>query len=148
MSESGGFLTHTKLSRFWACCTTQKSYSRFLKKTITTCTCTCKNTMTHKTNNNNKRSIELVINFIKFFHSKQKGDIQKTRTRISVYIVVQLNPWFTFSFLLFPTHYHTLPYPKTTKKKIWTKDKIEPQIFSSLLESLHIAQLWIGGTSI
>ena len=24
-------------------------------------------------------------------------------------------------------YYHTLPYPKTKEKKIWTKDKIEPQ---------------------
>ena len=24
-------------------------------------------------------------------------------------------------------YYHTLPYPKTKQKKIWTKDKIEPQ---------------------
>ena len=30
-------------------------------------------------------------------------------------------------FLLFQTHYHTLPYAKTKEKKILTKDKIEPQ---------------------
>ena len=30
-------------------------------------------------------------------------------------------------FPLFQTHYHTLQYPKTKEKKIWTKDKIEPQ---------------------
>ena len=28
-------------------------------------------------------------------------------------IVVQFYPWFKFYFLLFQTHYHTLPYPKT-----------------------------------
>ena len=28
-------------------------------------------------------------------------------------IVVQFYPWSKFSFLLFQTHYHTLPYPKT-----------------------------------
>ena len=39
--------------------------------------------------------------------------------------------WFNFilglKFLLFQTLYHTLPYPKTTKNKSETKDKIEPQ---------------------
>ena len=30
-----------------------------------------------------------------------------------VYVVVQFYPWFKFYFLLFPTHYCTLPYPKT-----------------------------------
>ena len=28
---------------------------------------------------------------------------------------------------MFQTHYHTLQYPETKEKKIWTKDKIEPQ---------------------
>ena len=28
-------------------------------------------------------------------------------------IVVQFYPWYKFCFLLFQTHYHTLPYPKT-----------------------------------
>ena len=34
------------------------------------------------------------------------------------YVVVQFYPWFKFSFLLFQTHYHILPYPKTKEKKI------------------------------
>ena len=28
-------------------------------------------------------------------------------------VVVQIYPWFKFYFLLFQSHYHTLPYPKT-----------------------------------
>ena len=42
-------------------------------------------------------------------------------------VVVQFYPWFKFYFLLFQTHYHTLPYPKTKENEISTKDKIEPQ---------------------
>ena len=41
--------------------------------------------------------------------------------------MVQFYPWFKFYFLLFQTHYHTLPYPKTKENEISTKDKIEPQ---------------------
>ena len=46
-----------------------------------------------------------------------------------VYVVVQFYPWFKFSFFSnsLSCYYHTLPYPKTKEKKIWTKDKIEPQ---------------------
>ena len=44
-----------------------------------------------------------------------------------VNIVVQFYHWFEFYFLLFQTHYHTLPYPKAKEKKISTEDKIEPQ---------------------
>ena len=33
------------------------------------------------------------------------------------YVVVQFYPWFNFFFLLFLTHYHTLPYPKTKENK-------------------------------
>ena len=47
---------------------------------------------------------------------------------VQVYVVVQFYPCFKFYFPLFQGHYHTLPYPKTTKiKKIQTKDKIELQ---------------------
>ena len=35
-----------------------------------------------------------------------------------IYLVVQFYPWFKFSILLFQTHYHTLPYPKTKQNKI------------------------------
>ena len=35
-----------------------------------------------------------------------------------VCVVVQFYPWFKFYFLLFQTHYHTLPYPKTKENKI------------------------------
>ena len=35
-----------------------------------------------------------------------------------VYVVVQFYLWFKFYFLLFQTHYHTLPYPKTKENKI------------------------------
>ena len=38
------------------------------------------------------------------------------RTPSDIYVVVQFYPWFKFYFLLFQTHYHTLPYPKTIKK--------------------------------
>ena len=34
---------------------------------------------------------------------------------IRAYITVQFYPWFKFYFLLFQTHYHTLPYPTTYK---------------------------------
>ena len=46
--------------------------------------------------------------------------VMSAETNISsnVYVVVQFYPWFKFSFLLFQTHYHTLPYPKTKEKKI------------------------------
>ena len=44
-----------------------------------------------------------------------------------VYVVVEVDPWFNFWFLLFETHYHTLPYPKPKENTIQTKDKIEPQ---------------------
>ena len=37
---------------------------------------------------------------------------------LEVYVVVQFYPWFKFYFLLFQTHYHTLPYPKTKGNKI------------------------------
>ena len=35
-----------------------------------------------------------------------------------VFVVVQFYPWFKFQFLLFQTHYHILPLPKTNKNKI------------------------------
>ena len=53
--------------------------------------------------------------------------------------------WFNFilgsNFLFFCSnslscYYHTLPYLKTKEKKIWTKDKIEPQ-------HLHAVSLWL-----
>ena len=34
-----------------------------------------------------------------------------------VYVVVQFYTWFKFYFLLFQTHYHTLPRPKTKGDK-------------------------------
>ena len=40
------------------------------------------------------------------------------------YVVLQFYPWFKFSFLLFQTHYHTLPYPKTKEKKIKPRIKL------------------------
>ena len=42
-------------------------------------------------------------------------------------MVSEFDCWSKFSFLLFQTHYHTLPYPKTKESNIKTKDKIEPQ---------------------
>ena len=44
-----------------------------------------------------------------------------------VYVVAQFYLWFKFYFPLFQTNYHTLPYSKTKKNKILTKDKSEPQ---------------------
>ena len=38
-----------------------------------------------------------------------------------VYVVVQFYPWFNFYFLLFQTHYHTIPYPKTKQNVKWLK---------------------------
>ena len=46
---------------------------------------------------------------------------------VHVYVVVEFYCWLKFSFLLFQTHYHTLPYPKTQESNMKTKDKIEPQ---------------------
>ena len=37
---------------------------------------------------------------------------------LHVYVVVQFYPWFKFYFLLFQTHYRTLPYPETKENKI------------------------------
>ena len=58
-------------------------------------------------------------------------DIRTGRLRCiccgSILSVVQFYPWFKFYFPLFQIRYHTLQYPKTKEKKIWTKDKIEPQ---------------------
>ena len=45
--------------------------------------------------------------------------------------MVQFYPWFKFYFPLFYIHYHTLPYPKTKGNKIFTKDKIEPQLMDT-----------------
>ena len=42
----------------------------------------------------------------------------KSRLVNIIYVVVQLYPWFKFYFLLFQTHYHRLPYPKTIENKI------------------------------
>ena len=41
------------------------------------------------------------------------------------YVVVQI--FFSFVSNSLSCYYHTLPYPKTEEKKIWTKEKIEPQ---------------------
>ena len=39
-------------------------------------------------------------------------------------VVVQFYPWIKFYFLLFQTHYHTLPYTITKENIIQTKDKL------------------------
>ena len=59
-------------------------------------------------------------------------------TRINV--VVQFCPWFKFYFPLFQTHYHTLPYRNTKEKKIYTKDKIEPQHMLTLVDPMKVIQ--------
>ena len=43
-------------------------------------------------------------------------------------------PWFKFYFTLFEIHYNTLPYPKAKEYKIKTKDKIEPQHMTSIVQ--------------
>ena len=43
----------------------------------------------------------------------------------SILSLVQI--FFSFVSNSLSCYYHTLPYPKTEEKKIWTKDKIEPQ---------------------
>ena len=45
----------------------------------------------------------------------------------NVYVVVQFYPWFIFSFLLFLGMVMYDNEFETKEKKIWTKDKIEPQ---------------------
>ena len=67
------------------------------------------------------------------FHLQQKVEKMKLKKDALIlnfvfniiYVVVQFYPWFKFSFLLFQTHYHTLPntqcilpYPKTKQNKI------------------------------
>ena len=69
------------------------------------------------------------------FHCKQKGDIHKTRTRISVYIVVQFYPWFKFSFLFFCfqliiIHYHT---QKQQKRKFEPRIKLNHKFSAACL---------------
>ena len=43
----------------------------------------------------------------------------------SILSLVQI--FFSFVSNSLSCYYHTLPYPKTKEKKIWNKDKIEPQ---------------------
>ena len=38
--------------------------------------------------------------------------------------------WFKFYLPLFQTYYHTLPYPKTKENKIYTKDKLNHNIYT------------------
>ena len=62
----------------------------------------------------------------------------------SILSLVQI--FFSFVSNSLSCYYHTLPYPKTKEKKIWTKDKIEPQhlywsyphffFFSSQIETI------------
>ena len=55
---------------------------------------------------------------------------QKQETKfLGVYVVVQIYPWFKFSFLLFQSHYHTLPYPKTKENKCKPRIKLNHNIY-------------------
>ena len=58
---------------------------------------------------------------------------------VSVHVVGQFYPWFNFYFSLFFTHYHTLPYTKTKKKKIGPRIKLNHNIdpLSTLLFMLN-----------
>ena len=53
--------------------------------------------------------------------SRSDNPIKNSSIRLNytaiVYVVVQFYPCFKFYFLLFQTHYHTLPYPKTLTKE-------------------------------
>ena len=40
------------------------------------------------------------------------------------------------------THYHTLQYPKTKEKKIWTKGKIEPQHIHQAKIAVFTPNMW------
>ena len=46
-----------------------------------------------------------------------------------IYVVVQFYPWFNFYFLLFQTHYQTLPYPPKKKLKIKPRIKLNHNIY-------------------
>ena len=69
----------------------------------------------------------------------------------SILSLVQI--FFSFVSNSLSCYYHTLPYPKTKEKKIWTKDKIEPQqlhtpplvyLFKSLFYPLNLKiKIWI-----
>ena len=43
------------------------------------------------------------------------------------FVICSLQLW--FNFLLFQTHYHTLPYPKTKEKKFKPRTKLTPNIY-------------------
>ena len=43
--------------------------------------------------------------------------------------MVQIYPWFKFSFLLFQSHYHTLPCPKTKENKCKPRIKLNHNIY-------------------
>ena len=45
------------------------------------------------------------------------SEIVAIATLKDAYVVVQFYPWFNFHFLLFQTHYHTIPYPKPKANK-------------------------------
>ena len=59
----------------------------------------------------------------------------------SILSLVQI--FFSFVSNSLSCYYHTLPYPKTKEKKIWTKDKIEPQHIH-VAERREISQKYTG----
>ena len=89
--------------------------------------------ISNKKVNRNKTSVCIATNFSLSGQSSiswvspAPREIYSLENNFHIYVVVQFYPWFKFYFPLFQTHYPTLQYPKTKEKKIWTKDKIEPQ---------------------
>ena len=68
---------------------------------------------------------------------------------LGVYVVVQFYPWFKFSFLLFlgMVMYDNNMIMSLKQKKIWTKDKIEPQHMHRLvLWLLHLTHSYMNCT--
>ena len=66
--------------------------------------------------------------YVQFMYEWVKCSSHKTSLCIccrSILSLVQI--FFSFVSNSLSCYYHTLPYPKTKEKKIWTKDKIEPQ---------------------
>ena len=58
--------------------------------------------------------------------------------------MVQFYPWFKFYFPLFQTCNHTLQYPKTKENKIWTKDKLDHNIYVNHLAAWKNLQFYLN----
>ena len=58
-----------------------------------------------------------------------------------LYVVVEFYPWFKFCFLLFQTHYHTLPYPPKKKRKFKPRIKLNRNIYIHFSSSVSLGPI-------